>query len=69
MLIIISNEKNPSFNLYRKDFLCLTMIIKDRFTFLYKTYIFYFVFKLVYFSKKKTFAFDNKLNILDFKKK
>lgn len=38
------------------------------FQFLYKTYFSYIAFRPVYLTKKKTFAFDDKLDILGFKK-
>lgn len=48
------------------DHLGSAKIFEDIFQFLYKTYFFYILFRPVYFTRKKTFVFDNKLDILGF---
>lgn len=66
MPIIISNRKNALFGLYINYYLSLLNIFDNMFQFLYKIYFFCIKFKPGYFIKTKTFAFNDKLNILGF---
>ncbi len=55
------------FGLYIDDHLSLAKTFADIFKFLYEIYFLCIIFALVYFTRKKMFAFDNKLDILGFK--
>lgn len=66
MPIIISTRKYASSGLYIVNHLMLAKTFKYIFSFLNKSYFSYITFKLVYLTRKKTFIFDNKLNILGF---
>lgn len=66
MPTIIGTRKNSSFGLYMDDHLGSAKTFGNMFQFLHETYCFYDVFGPVYLTEKKTFAFDDNLDILGF---
>lgn len=68
MPIIINIKDKILFSLFIDDYLSSSKTFGDIFKFLYEIYFSHIVFKPVYLTKKKMFTFDNKFDILDFKK-
>lgn len=68
MLTIIDIRDKALFDLYIDNNLSLVKTFADIFKFLYKTYFTYILFGLIYLIKKKTFIFDDKLDILGFER-
>lgn len=66
MPTIIETGKNLSFGLYMDDHLSLAKTFGNMFQFLHETYCFCNVFGPIYLTEKKTFTFNNKLDILGF---
>lgn len=66
--IIIDIGDKTLFGLYINNHLSLAEIIADIFKFLHEIYFLHIAFGLVYLTGKKIFVFNNKLNILGFKK-
>lgn len=63
---IIGIREKTTFGLYMDNSLSLVRIFKDMHEFLHKTYFLQVVLGLVYLIGKKTFTFDDKLDILGF---
>lgn len=66
MPTIIGTGKNSSFGLYMDDHLGSAKTFEDMIQFLHETYFPRVAFEPVYLTGKKTFAFDDKLDILGF---
>lgn len=66
MPTIIGTRKKTTFSLYMDDHLSSAKIFKDMYEFLHETYFPRVAFGPVYLTGKKTFAFDDRLDILSF---
>ena len=66
MPTIIDTGKKESFGLYVDDHLSSAKTFEDMFQFLHETYFPFVAFGPVYPTRKKTFEFDDKLDILGF---
>lgn len=69
MSIIIDIGDKTMFGLYINDHLSLAKIFVDVFKFLHEIYFLHITFGPVYLTGKKIFVFNNKLDILGFKKR
>lgn len=68
MPIIMGIGENTTFGFYIDNYLSLAKTFKDMHEFLHKTYFLQVAFGSVYLTRKETFAFNNRFNILGFKK-
>lgn len=68
MLTIIGIGDKVQFDLYIDNYFSLAKTFADMFKFLHEIYFLCVLFGFIYLIGKKTFTFDNKLDILSFEK-